>query len=228
MKAEIDSTIVKGYGTGAGADVVGVAAAGDFGPALDGFRPSDVLPECRSVIVLGAAFPPEVLGDIDEYTATRNAMLTKMTEMAKETAKRIKADGYKVKAISAAGGKWVEGDGRKEHFGPISLKHAAEIAGLGVIGKNYLLLNPQYGSLLWLSAVLTDAELAPDEKVSPALCAGCNKCVEACPAGALDDPATFGKKGCSNFFVIEDKKLRIKCYLCRTICPHSLGFNSAL
>ncbi|MDV0447067.1 Epoxyqueuosine reductase [Methanosarcinaceae archaeon Ag5] len=222
---ELTKEIVKGYGMDAGAVVVGIAASQDFDLAPEGFKPTDVLPDCRSVIVLGATFSPDVFNSIDEYTASRNAMLTTMTDMAKEVAKRIKADGYKTKAISAAGGKWIEGDGRKEHFGAISLKHAAEIAGLGVIGKNYLLTNPQYGTLLWFSAVLTDAELIPDEKIGFDMCGSCNKCVEECPVGALDDPTAFGKKGCSSFFVIENGKLRIKCFLCRTVCPHAFGIS---
>jgi epoxyqueuosine reductase QueG len=220
MTIEITSKIVKEYGINAGADVVGIAAAKDFGLAPAGFKPTDVLAECLSIIVLGATFSTEVLNSIDEYSASRNAMLNTMTNMAKEVAKRLKADGYKVKAISAAGGKWVEGDGRKEQFGHISLKHAAEIAGLGVIGKNCLVTNPQYGNLLWFSAVLTDAELMPDQRVGFAICANCNKCVEACPTRALDHPALFGKRGCSKFFTIEDKQFKIKCFLCRTICPH--------
>jgi len=59
----------------------------------------------------------------------------------------------------------VEGDGRKEQFGYISLKHAAEITGFVFIGKKYLLTNPQYDNLLWFSAVLTDADLMSEEKV---------------------------------------------------------------
>lgn len=223
MKTEINSSIVKKYGTEAGANVVGIASSKYFMQAPDGFLPTDVLPECASVIVLGVTFPSEVLNDIAEYTASRNAMLTAMTDMAKAVAKRIKADGYAAKAISAAGGKWVDGDGRKEQFGYISLKHAAEIAGLGVIGKNYLLTNPQYGNLLWLSAVLTNAELTPDEKIQLSICQNCNQCVEACPVGALDDLAAFGKKACSNHFKIENKKFVIKCFLCRKICPYALG-----
>lgn len=223
MRTEINSEIVKEYGINTGANVVGIAASKDFGLAPDGFSPTDVLPECLSVIVLGAAFSPAVLNDIAEYTASRNEMLTSMTNMAKKAAKRIKTDGYKTKVISAAGGKWLGGDGRKEQFGYISLKHAAEIAGLGVIGKNYLLTNPQYGNLLWFSAVLTDAELKPDEKAEFTMCDNCNKCVEACPAGALDNLASFGRKGCSKFFTIEDRKFKIKCFLCRTICPYCFG-----
>lgn len=226
MLTALNSEIVKEYGRNAGASVVGIATSKDFVLAPTGFRPSDVLPECLSIIVLGAASSPEVLNNKDEYTASRNTMLTTMTKTAKEVAKRIKADGYKTKIISAAGGKWVDGDGRKEQVGYISLKHAGEIAGLGVIGKNYLLTNPQYGNLIWLSAVLTDAQLTPDEKVESNMCANCNKCVEACPARALDDLTSFGKKGCSKFFSIEDRKFKIKCFLCRVICPYSLGYNS--
>jgi epoxyqueuosine reductase QueG len=69
--------------TQAGANVVGIAASKDFGLAPNGFKPTDVLPECLSVIVLGTTFSPEVLNDIAEYTTSRNAMLTAMTNMAK-------------------------------------------------------------------------------------------------------------------------------------------------
>jgi len=223
MKTEINSEIVKEYGLNAGASVVGIAATKDFGLAPDGFKPSDNLEGCLSVIVLGATFPQEVLNNTALYTESRNAMLTTMTGMAKEVAKRIKGDGYKTKAISASGGKWVDGDGRKEQFGHISLKHAAELAGLGIIGRNYLLTNPQYGNLLWFSAVLTDADLIPDKKASYKICDDCSKCVETCPSGALDETTLFGKKGCSNFFTMVDRKFEIKCFLCRTVCPYRFG-----
>jgi epoxyqueuosine reductase QueG len=223
MAIELTSAIAKEYGINAGASVVGIAASKDFRSAPDGFKPTDVLAECLSVIVLGTTFSPEALHNIADYTARRNEMLTAMTNMAKGVAKRIKAAGCKATVISAAGGKWVDGDGRKEQFGYISLKHAAEIAGLGVIGKNYLLTNPQYGNLLWLSAVLTDAALAPDEKAQFTICDSCNKCVEACPSGALDNPASFGRKKCDRFFAIENKKFVIKCFSCRTVCPHCFG-----
>ena len=219
MATVINSEIVKGYGLNAGASVVGIAASKDFGLAPEGFKPVDNLEGCLSVIVLGATFPQEVLDNTVEYTASRNEMLTKMTNMAKEVTKRINATGHKAKAISASGGKWVDG----QQYGYISLKHAAELAGLGLIYRNYLLTNPQYGNLLWLSAVLTDAELIPDERAQYKICENCSICVESCPSGALDNPALFGKKGCSKFFTMVNKKFEIKCFLCRTVCPYCFG-----
>ena len=77
---------MKEYGLNAGANVVGIAASKYFDLAPDGFKPTDVLPGCLSVIVLGATFSPEVLNDITKYTASRNAMITTMTDIAKMVA----------------------------------------------------------------------------------------------------------------------------------------------
>lgn len=87
MKNEIDSETVKKYGIEAGATVVGIAASRDFVLAPDGFKPTDVLPECNSVIVLGTAFSKEAFNSINEYSTSRNAMLSKMTDIAKAVAK---------------------------------------------------------------------------------------------------------------------------------------------
>jgi len=221
-KTELTSEIVKQYGMEAGAAVVGIAGAGDFGAAPAGFRPSDVLEGCSSVVVLGLPFPPEALElDAPAYTALRNAILTQMTGIAAAVEKRLKAGGHRAKAVSASGGKTVEGT----MYGHISLKHAAQLAGLGVITRNYLLTSERYGNLLWLSAVVTDAALAPDEPARCTFCEHCNICVENCPVGALDDPAAFGRKDCAKFFKIVNKKLEIQCFRCRALCPYRFGLS---
>jgi len=222
MTNSLSSEIVKEYGLSAGASIVGIAASSDFDSAPDGFKPKDVLGGCRSVIVLGSPHPREALKNSVDYTDCRNAMLSKMTDIAQKTAKRIMTAGYKAKAISGSGGKYLNG----EHFGHISLKHAAELAGLGVIGKNYLLISPEYGTLLWLSAVLTDADLIPDKKAQISVCGSCNKCVEVCPSKALGNSTSFGKKECAKFFTMENKKFAIKCFLCRTVCPYRFGIKA--
>jgi len=178
------------------------------------------------VIVLGSPFPREaILGDPDGYIDIRNAVNEKMNGIEKDVAKRIKSEGYKVKTISGLGGKWVNG---RSH-GHISLKHAAELAGLGIIGKNYLLINPEYGTLLWFGAVLTDANLVPDEKAQYDLCNDCNICIDMCPSKALGDRASFGKEECiGKMFKMVNKKWKINCFLCRKVCPHRFGIDPKL
>jgi Uncharacterized Fe-S protein len=221
---EITNAIVKELGINAGAVVVGVASARDFTGAPEGCKPTDKLRDCRSVIVLGAPFPQEALSaGTAEYTAIRNTMVERMDNAAKGVAKRIKQRGYRVKAVDGLGGKRING----RFYGHISLKHAAELAGLGTIARNYLLTNPRYGNLLWFSAVLTDAELAPNQKSRYDVCNSCNECVNTCPAGALDNPALFGQSKCyGTCYKQVEGKLELKCFQCRVVCPYQVTMQS--
>ena len=221
MTTEINSEIVKKHGISAGASVVGIAASNDFGLAPDGFKPSDKLEGCLSVVVLGTPFPQEALSmNLSEYTEIRNGMLKKMDSVAKEVAKQINSKGYKSIAIGGIGGKYVNG----KFYGHLSLKHAAELAGLGTINRNYLLTNPEYGNLLWFSAVLTDADLVPDKKAHDKVCDKCNKCVEICPSKALDNLDVFGAKECNKeCWKMVNRKWELNCFLCRKVCPNRFG-----
>ncbi len=61
-------------------------------------------------------------------------------------------------------------------------------AGLGWIGRNSLLVNPEHGSLLLLGEIVLDAECDRyDEPGREAGCGKCRRCVENCPAGALGE-----------------------------------------
>jgi len=224
MPINLTSEIIKDYCYGAGARVAGIAAAQDFGAAPEGYRPTDALEGCASVIVLGAPIPREAVlnDDMRGFIDIRSALNKEMKEAAAKVAKQIKAAGRKARAIGGMDGKMVNGF----THGPISLKHAAELAGLGVIGKNYLLANPEHGNLLWLSAVLTDAPLTPDPRFSLDLCGGCGKCAAACPAHALDTPGAVAKKACSgHMFQQVNKKWEILCFACRKVCPHRFGIQ---
>jgi epoxyqueuosine reductase len=69
--------------------------------------------------------------------------------------------------------------------GLISHKMVATRAGLGWIGKNALLITPQYGPRIRLVSVLTNAPLRSPQPVSESQCGRCLVCVKTCPAGAL-------------------------------------------
>jgi epoxyqueuosine reductase QueG len=72
-------------------------------------------------------------------------------------------------------------------YGALSLVHAAVEAGLGTLGLNLMLLTPEYGPRVILTAVLTSAELEPDQRMTKPLCLGeeCGRCLMACPGDAI-------------------------------------------
>ncbi len=64
-------------------------------------------------------------------------------------------------------------------------KMAATLAGLGWIGRNGLLINPEYGPRLSLATVLTDAPLEPGSPVARSKCGPCTLCSDFCPSHAI-------------------------------------------
>ena len=70
--------------------------------------------------------------------------------------------------------------------GGFFLKDAAVLAGLGCIGRNNLLLTPQYGPRLRLRAMLVEADLPSSGPGDFDPCEGCSApCLEACPQNAF-------------------------------------------
>ena len=108
----------------------------------------------------------------------------------------------------------------------VSVKHAAVLAGLGYIGKNSLLITPEYGNMIWLSAVLVDIELEPDEIINGKCPENCTICIENCPVNAIKrDSLEMDQKACFEyaFHVDEGEDFYFKCHKCRTLCPQCFG-----
>ena len=69
---------------------------------------------------------------------------------------------------------------------PVREVDAAARAGLGILGENSLLINPEYGSYVFIGTIVTDMEL--DFKEYPVThCVGCGRCKKACPSGAITE-----------------------------------------
>jgi epoxyqueuosine reductase QueG len=77
---------------------------------------------------------------------------------------------------------------------------------MGEIGKNNLLLTPEFGPHQRLCAIITEAELEPDPRRDFDLCRGCNKCMEACPSGALT-PDGYDLDPCFVYWAFGFKRL---------------------
>jgi epoxyqueuosine reductase QueG len=70
--------------------------------------------------------------------------------------------------------------------GHISHKMVAGLAGLGWIGRNNLLVNPDHGSRVRYASVLTDLALPCDGPIESD-CGTCRRCLRACPGGAIGE-----------------------------------------
>lgn len=103
--------------------------------------------------------------------------------------------------------------------GLLSLKMLAKEAGLGWLGRSFLIVSPDYGPIHRLIAVLTDMELQSDGSI-PNQCGDCSLCIEKCPSGSLTF-VSFDDRPRQREDVLDiDKCLGdFGCKLCLEVCP---------
>lgn len=120
--------------------------------------------------------------------------------------------------------------------GPLADRYLALRAGLGFIGRNQMLIHPQYGSYFFIAYMTFNAVFEPD--VLPAAgrseCIGCGRCISHCPGGALQPDGGFRAERCRSGITqkkgeLEPWELEIfyrdslifGCDVCQQVCPHN-------
>lgn len=82
---------------------------------------------------------------------------------------------------------------------PAAERTLAQRAGLGFIGRNHLLIHPQLGAQLLLGELITTLNLEPDTPMENTFCSGCDRCIRACPTGALCSNGIFNTLDCISY-----------------------------
>lgn len=190
-------------------------------------QPSRALPGARSIIVVAINYNLDDAGPINspdrpvvaryargaDYHDVFEQKLAELADALAEIAQRdIETRAY-------------------VDYGPVLERDHAQRAGLGWIGKNTVLINPDLGSYLFLGELFTDVELLPDDPFLPDRCGTCVSCIEACPTGAILGPRELDSRLCISYLTIELRgpipiELRplianrvFGCDICQEVCP---------
>jgi len=113
---------------------------------------------------------------------------------------------------------------------PVLERKWAQLSGLGWIGKNTNLINKKFGSFIFIGELLVDLELIYDNPINDA-CGNCNRCIKACPTGAILESKKIDSRKCLSYQLIENKgnlpyEIESKideyifgCDICQQVCP---------
>lgn len=205
--------------------------------------PARVLPGVKSIILLGV-----------NYSADRTVDAGGATDFVRPRwARYARYEDYHdtMKPALVAAGRLLEefyGAGPTDYryyvdTGPVLERSWAARAGLGFIGKNAMLISRTHGNWLFLAAILTRQEFAPDAPLSGGrddngeprtigqLCGKCTRCLDACPTAAFAAPGVVDARRCISYQTIENKgaiprELRrgigarvYGCDVCAEVCP---------
>ena len=113
---------------------------------------------------------------------------------------------------------------------PIAERSFAAAAGIGWIGKNGCVIDPEHGSFLLLAEILTDLDLPPDDPIAEQG-GSCVRCLRACPTDAFVAPGLLDANRCLAYWTIEHRgaipetiadrlgNRVFGCDLCQEVCP---------
>jgi epoxyqueuosine reductase QueG len=196
-KRKIMSTLtekVKEYALELGADLVGIANIERYEYAPPMMSPQGIMPEARSVVVMGIHHPDgcvEMGGEPEPQNigpyAVQYTMNSMLDEISFSMGKFLEYEGYaSIPIVSSNIWRYRGYEGLRENFAPdVSHIHAAVAAGLAVFGFSGLALTPEYGPRVRFVQVITSAELEPTPLIKENLCDDCGMCKKHCPSQAL-------------------------------------------
>jgi epoxyqueuosine reductase len=194
--------------------------------------PRLILPECKSILVVATNYLTQPLPPPMEQIGARVAAYALGDDYHDVLSKRLEhlAAFIEVQVNQSVPNRIYT------DTGPILERELAQRAGLGWIGKNTCLINPQIGSYCILGELLLGTQLEPDPPFSSDRCGSCTRCIDACPTACLLPDRTLDARRCISYLTIEEKgniptKLRsligswlFGCDICQQVCPWNARF----
>jgi epoxyqueuosine reductase len=185
--------------------------------------PKQILPECKSILVLAIPYSP-LTQDQHTLQIASYALGNDYHDILPQKLQAI------VSFIEEQLGHPVPNRYYTD-TGPLLERELAQRAGLGWIGKNSMLINPQAGSTFFLAEILLGLELEADEPFATDHCGTCTRCITACPTQCILPDRTVDARQCISYLTIENKDeipidLRphiqnwvFGCDICQQVCP---------
>ena len=166
-------------------------------------RPAELLPGTLRVISVRMDYMPADIDSIATLKDKNKAYLSRyalgrdyhklvrkrLTQLGKRLEEVIGSQGYRAFVDSA----------------PVLERALANKAGIGWVGKNAMIINPQAGSYYFLGELFTDVPLPVDQPFTKNHCGSCNSCIVACPTQAFVGDKILDARRCISYLTIELK-----------------------
>ena len=176
--------------------------------------PLNLMKDAKTLVVIGYNYLPE---DIKQDRATDGKVGRIVSYGHLGIIKRVR---LMQEYLESKGYKTIPGAHRKE---------AAVRAGLGQIGKNALVINPEFGTWVAYQTIITNADIEIDQPFTKDVCGPCTKCLDACPTQALYEPHKLDPGKCVTCLLTSESidlenwtKLDsyiLGCDTCQEVCP---------
>lgn len=202
--------------------------------------PTLILPDCKSILVLGLDHALPTLSKKSSHLSTQQDDATQAQiasyawgeDYHKTIPPLLKdlMDFIEARLGEPIPNRWYT------DTGPILERDLAQRAGLGWIGKNTCLINPSNGSFFFLAELFLGIYLEPDPPFTADRCGTCTRCLEACPTNCILPDRTIDASKCISYLTIELKgpipiDLRPQmgnwifgCDICQQVCPWNQRF----
>jgi epoxyqueuosine reductase len=223
----LTSNEIKSIALGLGADRCGIAGVERFSGAPEGFHPADVYSKCKSVVVFLKRMPADAINAENPvvYSHSARTLYSLLDTIGLNLCLALEKHGIKAVPVPTDVPYLYWDPGIQRGMGILSLRHSAYNAGLGILGRNTLLINKELGNLVYIGAVLADTAFEPDPIVDNFACPlNCRLCLDACPVQALDG-VTVNQKLCREIScIVHERDWDIyACAKCRQVCLYRDG-----